>query len=151
MGHMTRDRNKYFLEMAEHVSTMSTCSRRRVGCVIVDNHFQVMSTGYNGVASGMPHCNEGNPCPAAEAESGADLDGCYAVHAEINALIQCRSPQDIDTIYVSVTPCVQCLKALMNTGCKTIVARHKYPNSMLGEWVRSGRSIRVIGEECDIM
>ena len=51
-------RDTYFMKMAALVAERSTCLRRSVGCVLVNGRHHVLATGYNGVASGLPHCNE---------------------------------------------------------------------------------------------
>lgn len=130
--------------MAELTAKRSTCLRRQVGCVLVDANNFVLSTGYNGVARGMPHCNEKtytdemtvgesipffhNACPAAFALSGTNLDGCHAIHAEQNALLQCRDVQKIHTCYTTASPCLTCVKLLMNTSCVDIVYLEEYPH-----------------------
>ena len=77
----------YFLKMAELAALRSTCARRQVGCVLVDSNNHVAATGYNGVPKGFVHCLD-VPCIGADAQSGTRLDECYAVHAEMNALLQ---------------------------------------------------------------
>ncbi|MEE9376623.1 MAG: hypothetical protein V3V33_01130 [Candidatus Lokiarchaeia archaeon] len=48
-------KDNYFMKIAEVVSMRSTCIKRNVGAVLVkDNH--ILSTGYNGAPSGLPHC-----------------------------------------------------------------------------------------------
>ena len=112
--------------LAKLVSTRATCMRRAVGCVLVDENGAVLATGYNGVASQMPHCNEGHPCLGAASPSGTNLDACQAIHAEQNALLQCADVNAIDTAYVTCTPCITCTKLLMNTECSRIIAAEKY-------------------------
>lgn len=119
-------KDEYFLAMAEHVATQSTCARRSVGCVLVNGKKRVLATGFNGVPRGFPHCNEGHPCPGAKAKSGEELHRCYSAHAEINALLQCPDVDDIETVYLTVSPCVECIKAILNTGATRIVFREEY-------------------------
>ena len=146
---MRPDKDEYFLGVANVIKTRATCIRRSVGCILVDKMGQILSTGYNGVAHGIPHCNEnvalkdllGKPdsdinvlsrefyphaCPAAYAASGQQLDGCQAIHAEQNALLQCADVQAIDTCYVTASPCVTCTKLLMNTSCWRIIFIEEY-------------------------
>lgn len=52
------------LEIAFTVSKRSTCSRRNNGAVIADSRGVVLSTGYNGSLSGMPHCDHECDCTA---------------------------------------------------------------------------------------
>ena len=151
--------DEYFLQMAELVATRSTCYRRAVGCVIVDAAHHVMSTGYNGVARGQPHCNEvtsivpnpllngrkaehweqetskvyGNLCEGALMPSGSALHMCQAVHAEQSALVQCRDILSIHTIYCTASPCVQCMRMILSTAVKRIVFRKEYPHAQSQE------------------
>ena len=132
---MRPDKDSYFLSMAELVATRSTCIRRAVGCVLVDARGHVLSTGYNGVAAGLPHCNHYVPlsitpmphrCFGAFPTGGGDLDGCDAVHAESNALLQCSDVYRIHTCYATLSPCIPCTKLLMNTGCTRIIFIEEY-------------------------
>lgn len=128
-------RDEYFTQMARLVSSRGTCIRRQVGCVLVNSRGHVLATGYNGVAAGLPHCrNTGNahdrPCEGAGAPSGAQLDRCEAIHAEQNALLQCHDVYDIETCYTTVSPCITCVKLLMNTGCGRIVFTEPYAHDV---------------------
>lgn len=118
----------YFLDMARLVSQRSTCVRRHVGCVLTNHRRHVLATGYNGVAAGLPHCMEGTMCKGAFAPSGTNLEGCEAIHAEQNALLQCKDVFDIDVCYVTASPCIHCVKLLLNTSCRRIVFRDEYPH-----------------------
>lgn len=126
--------------MAELVATRGTCLRRKVGAVTVNHRGHVLSTGRNGVPSGVPHCNDGHPCQGAGSSSGTDLHLCLAVHAEINALSQCRDVWEIDTVYVTASPCFDCTKALLTSGCKRIVFLAVYPHPAAEKlWKSTGR------------
>lgn len=135
---MRPNRDQWLSDMAELVARRSTCLRRSVGCVLVNRRGQVLATGYNGVARGQPHCNDEvvtvldpddviglvdhpHACGGAGSPSGTNLDACQAIHAEQNALLQCRDVEEIHTCYVTVSPCVTCTKLLLNTGCRRIV------------------------------
>ena len=85
----------YFLRMAELVSERGTCARRKVGCVFVNKKNHVIATGYNRNPSGFIHCIDKN-CEGAKSKSGTDLDKCEAIHAEQNALLQCKDVHEID-------------------------------------------------------
>lgn len=144
---MRPSREQYFLRMASLAATRGTCFRRQVGCILVNERGHVLATGYNGVAAGLPHCNEGkigeaprvgdqtfdimpinypNVCKGAMAPSGTNLEACEAIHAEQNALLQCRDAYEIHTCYVTHSPCVTCVKLLMNTSCKRIIFIDRY-------------------------
>lgn len=131
--------DEYFLEMAKLVSSRSTCARRSVGCVMVNDRNHIIATGYNGVASGLPHCTE-TPCEGADCLSGTGLDQCEAIHAEQNAIIQCRNTYEIHTVYCTTAPCVTCVKMLMNTTAQRIVFIEDYPHKKSKElWESVGR------------
>jgi dCMP deaminase len=135
---MRPSRDEWALGLAMVTARRSTCKRREVGCVLLNARGHVMGTGYNGVAAGQPHCNDTwrpyQACPAASAPSGTGLDGCQAIHAEQNALLQCRDPWSIDTCYVTASPCVTCIKLLLNTSCKRIVFLEEYPHGEARKW-----------------
>lgn len=148
---MRPSKEEYFLSIAALVSSRSTCLRKSVGCVLVNERGHILATGYNGVAMGAPHCNEQklikheqpvypNACPAARSASGSNLDGCEAIHAEQNALLQCKDVWDIHTCYTTNSPCVTCVKLLLNTSCKRIIFIHAYAHDEVSRelWHSSG-------------
>lgn len=139
-GSMNRPtRDDYFLYQAVVASLRYTCPRRSVGCVLVDHRFHVLSTGYNGVPRGMPHCID-SPCRAAGATSGAALDECEATHAEANALLQCPDVDTIWTAYCTTSPCIHCVKLLLNTTCERIVFIEPYSdNRPMNRWLSAGK------------
>ena len=131
--------DEYFLQMATLVAKRGTCVRRQVGCVLVDDKLHVLATGYNGVASGRPHCID-HPCEGAKMPSGQGLHLCQAIHAEQNALIQCREVHRIYAAFCTVSPCIQCVHMLMNTSCIRVVFRDNYPHTeSRNHWLASGR------------
>lgn len=137
---MRQSKDSYYLEHAKLVATRSTCARRSVGAILVDARGRILSTGYNGVASGRPHCNEGHPCPGACMPSGQGLDACEALHAEQNAILLLQDPWKVDTAYLTTTPCISCVKLLLGTSCQRIVAAEEYPHCESRVWwERAGR------------
>jgi dCMP deaminase len=128
----------YFSHIAAVVATRSACHRRHVGCVLTDSNNQILSTGYNGAARGVKNCESG--CLRDLVESGTYLDSCYAIHAEVNALLQCAETRLIHTCYVTASPCISCLKMLMNTHCQRIVFINVYPHPLSQQlWESMGR------------
>lgn len=117
-------RDEYFLELLDLVARRSTCARRAVGAIITDTDGHVLSTGYNGVPRLARHCID-VPCAGATDPSG-DTSRCAAVHAEANALLQCRDLRSAFTLYVSCEPCYQCAKLIANTLIVQIVCREEY-------------------------
>ena len=159
--------HEWAIALALTTSKRGTCLRRQVGCVLLDEDHFVLATGYNGVASGQPHCNEPDPlhisklrlvpvgdteekqltnlifphaCPAAFAESGTQLDGCHAIHAEQNALLRCGDPRAIHACYVTHSPCITCVKLLMNTWCQHIYFLEPYAHDEAAKalWLSKG-------------
>lgn len=133
-------RDEAGMELAAVWAQRGTCARRRVGCVLMDVEGHVLSSGYNGPASGQPHCVD-HPCPGAGRASGTGLDECEALHAEWNAIARCPDIARIHACYVSSSPCVTCVKMLMNTGCRRIVFGERYAHDGAAErlWVASGQ------------
>ena len=121
------NKTTYFLAMAKLVSTRGTCARRRVGCILVDKHGLVLATGYNGNGRGQGHCID-TPCEGANYKSGEGLEKCEAIHAEQNAILQCKNTEHIEKAYITLSPCVTCVKLLLNTSCKEIVYLEDYVN-----------------------
>ena len=126
--------DEYFMEMAEITAKRSTCLRRNVGAVIVqDKH--AMAAGYNGAPMGIKHCDERGGCLREELKipSGERHELCMALHAEQNAIIQAAAlGQSIDgaTMYVTHQPCVICAKMIINAGIKRIIVKEGYPDQL---------------------
>lgn len=144
---MRPSHEEWGLRLAEVVAQRATCLRRSVGCVLTNSRNQVLATGYNGRASGLPHCRDTGgaddyACAGSRAPSGTNLDGCEAIHAEQNALLQCRDVYAIEAAYVTVSPCVTCVKLLMNTGCKRIIFRERYAHDEQAMLLWAGREYR---------
>lgn len=114
------------MRMASVVATRATCVRRRVGCVLVNRRGHVLATGYNGRTAGAVHCFDA-PCAGASLPSGSGHDLCEAVHAEQNALLQCRDVFEMHTCYCTTVPCITCAKLLLNTSCERVVYLEPYP------------------------
>ncbi len=132
-------RDSVYMSMALDISLRSTCARRKVGCVLTDTRGHECGSGYNGVPSGWIHCID-TPCEGAISISGTDLSKCEAIHAEINALLHCKDVYNINTCYVVSSPCLDCIKVLLNTSCKRIVFIEEYPHPEARlRWQRDGR------------
>lgn len=133
---------QYMLELARLAATRTTCVRRGVGCVLINARGHVLAIGYNGVAHGQPHCNEGHTCQGADLPPGQDL--CEAIHAEQNAMLQCADPWQIDTAFVTLSPCKACCKLLLNTSCKRIVFLEEHTDPLSkAMWTAAGRTWQV--------
>jgi dCMP deaminase len=139
---MRQSHDQYYMAIAKTVSTRSTCSRRVVGCVIIDSFNHILSTGYNGVPRGAQHCTE-NKCGGAFFPTGQALDSCEAIHAEVNAVAQAHS-LDLHSIYVTVSPCMSCMKLILSTRCRRLVFGEIYDHKALDYWIDNGGKYELI-------
>lgn len=128
---MRLDEQTYFINIAKTVAMRSACLSRQVGCVLVDKHKHILATGYNGPPSGVEHCRQCH-----RKESGRDLYDCSAVHAEMNALLQCPNVNEIVTTYVTINPCMICARLLANTACQTVVFDEVYNNQSYADFTK---------------
>lgn len=123
---MRIDKHEYCMLMAKAASMRSTCMSRKVGAVLCDENYNILSTGYNGSPRKNINCSDAGVCYRSNSAAGKDLDLCIAVHAEINALIKCHDVDKINSIFTTTYPCIQCLKAILNTNCKQIFFLQDY-------------------------
>ena len=134
--------DQYFLDMAELVSRRSTCRRHKFGAVLVREK-QVLATGYNGAPRGMPHCDEiGCLRDILDIPSGKRHEACRAVHAEMNAIIQCAYhgvSTKGGTMYINAMPCIICAKMIINAGIQRVVIRGKYSDESGVELLQRAR------------
>ena len=132
--------DEYFLKIASVVAERSTCLRHHVGAVAVkDKH--ILSTGYNGAASGLKDCLElGCLRNEMNIPSGTRQEICRGIHAEQNVIIQAALhgvSLEGATIYCTNMPCILCAKMLVNAKIKRFVSFGKYADEsgveLLGE------------------
>jgi dCMP deaminase len=116
--------DEYFLMLAKLAATRSTCLAFPVGAVIVKNK-QVLATGYNGSPSGSPHCTAQGYCyPGLSSCDASKTMPSRAVHAEANAIAQAAKhgvSTDGASIYVTLEPCLSCLKLIISAGIKEVL------------------------------
>ena len=135
--------DQYFMTITQQVAERSTCNRAKVGAVIVRDR-NILATGYNGAPVGMPHCTEAG-CLIYESKTpyGEVEQNCFrTIHAEINAIAQAaKNGSNIkdSSIYVTHTPCIHCIKVLVNTGIKTVYYESPYKLDTLEEILRNTR------------
>jgi dCMP deaminase len=110
--------DKAYMAMAKEVANLSYCNRAKVGCLIVkDTH--IISEGYNGTPKGLP-----NVC-----EDSAFTTLRYVLHAESNAITKlARSTISSEgaTVYVTMAPCYDCCKLIIQSGIKRVVYKSNY-------------------------
>ena len=103
--------------MAKTISARSYDPRHQVGAVVVtEDNCQVLSIGYNGDQKG------GNNLPDSLEPGQSGF-----IHAEINALIKLdyNNPK-VKTLYITLSPCIHCAKAIINGGIARVVYRDAY-------------------------
>ena len=134
--------DKRFMELTVQVAAWSSCFKedRQVGAVIVKNK-RILSTGYNGAPEGVQSCKEKGECIrlAQCIPSGTQLEKCYSVHAEQNAIVSAaRLGVSLEgaTLYCTHQPCVICAKLIVNAGIKRVVYKDGYPDQFAVEVLR---------------
>ena len=126
---MRKGWDQYFMDIGREVASRATCDRKHVGAVIVRDR-NILSTGYNGSISGMPHCDE----------VGHMMENNHCIgtiHAEANAIIQAAKNGVMisgASIYTTASPCWPCFKMIANAGIQRIV---------YGEFYRDERIFQV--------
>ena len=110
--------DEYFMTIALLSAKRSKDPSTQVGACIVDDENKVVSIGYNG----MPrHCDD----TKLTWEKGEDLNNkyLYVCHAEFNAILNTRDGSHLNgcKIYVTLFPCNECAKAIIQTGIKKVI------------------------------
>ncbi|MGA9212768.1 deoxycytidylate deaminase [Kaistella sp.] len=110
-----------YLKMANEWAKLSYCKRKQVGALIVKDRM-IISDGYNGTPSGFENCCE-------------DDDGVthwFVLHAEANAILKLagstQSAKDA-TLYLTLSPCKECSKLILQAGIKKLVYVDDYKDN----------------------
>lgn len=109
--------DEYFMGLAHLSALRSKDPNTQVGACIVDEDNKVVSIGYNG----MPRGCQDNKMPWEREGGFLTTKYAYVVHAELNAIL--NSPRSVKncTLYVSLFPCNECAKAIIQSGIKKVV------------------------------
>lgn len=121
-----------YMKMTYPLADLSYAVRSKVGCVIVSPNGQIVSQGYNGMPCGMP-----NKCEYLD-NDGNMKTNTEVLHAESNAISKCAkfsSSTDKATMYVSLSPCIECSKLIVQSGIKRVV---------FGDWYRTTEGIKLL-------
>ena len=134
--------DEYFMGLA-HLSAMrSNDPSTQVGAVIVSGEHRVVSIGYNGFPNG---CSDDEFPWDREGDFGATKYP-YVVHAELNAILNSKNDLRGCSIYVSLFPCNECAKAIIQSGISRIVYESdKYADT--DATIASKRMLRAAGVE----
>lgn len=153
-----RDKNNYYLDIAETVLIRGTCLRRSYGAIIVKND-EIISTGYTGSPRGRKNCNDLGHClrEKLNVPRGTHYELCRSVHSEANAIIS-ASRKDMlgSTLYLvgkdsktgefveNANPCAMCKRMIINAGIEQVVIRdskNDYRVIEVQEWIDNDDSL----------
>ena len=129
--------DKRFMDMAELVSTWTSCARqgRAIGAIIVKDK-RILTTGYNGAPRGRKNCVDLGYCTREQLKvpRGERYELCRSVHAEANAIISAQRRDMVGaTIYLvgrdarsgellhDATSCPMCRRMIINAGIKGVL------------------------------
>ena len=109
--------DEYFMGLAHLSALRSKDPSTQVGACIVDGNNKVVSIGYNGFPRG---CSD-DEFPWEREGGMLETKYAFVVHAEVNAIL--NSPRSLAgcTLYVSLFPCNECAKAIIQSGIRKIV------------------------------
>ena len=110
-----------YLKMAKEWAKLSYCDRKKVGALIVKDRM-IISDGYNGTPSGEENCCE---------DEGGKTHW-YVLHAEANAILKLASSTQSAkgaTLYLTLSPCKECSKLILQSGIKRLVYIDQYSDT----------------------
>ena len=122
------EKDIFYMEFAKHSASKSKDPKTKVGSCLV-NDKRLLSIGYNGAPRGFP--DETVP---KDSDSKVLLENknAYMVHSELNAILNYGgSLNDLQgaTLYVTISPCHECAKVIIQTGIKRVVYLEDYHRS----------------------
>jgi dCMP deaminase len=133
-----RDKQNYYLDIAQTVLERGTCLRRNFGAIIVKND-QIVSTGYTGAPRGRENCCDRGECMREKLgiPRGERYELCRSVHAEANAIIAAARNDMIDAslylvgrnassgeLVADANSCAMCKRMIINAGITTVIIRN---------------------------
>ena len=153
-----RDKENYYLDIAETVLERGTCLRRNFGAIIV-RHDEIVSSGYTGAPRGRKNCIDMGVCvrETLKIPRGERYELCRSVHAEANAISSAsRSEMIGGTLYLvgkdaktgeyveNASPCSMCKRMIINAGISRVIIRNT-PNDFTAvyvqDWVENDGSL----------
>ena len=109
--------DEYFMGIAQLAAERSKDPNTQVGACIVNDDHKIVSVGYNG----MPRGVKDKDMPWAREGDFLDTKYPYVCHAELNAILNNVANLTDCTLYVTLFPCNECAKAVIQAGIKEIV------------------------------
>ena len=112
--------DEYFMSIALLSSLRSKDGNTKVGACIVSDDHKVLSLGYNGMPLGVS--DEEIPWAGSkENKPYLETKYPYVCHAELNAILNSNHNLKGSTLYVTLFPCNECTKAVIQAGIKKVV------------------------------
>ena len=111
------DWDEYFMAIAHLSARRSKDPHTRVGACIVNPEKRVVGLGYNG----FPYGCDDEEYPWQREGDYEDTKYPYVVHAELNAILNSIQNLSGCSMYVSLFPCNECAKAIIQSGIRTVV------------------------------
>ncbi len=126
------EKDIFYMEFAKHSASKSKDPKTKVGSCLV-NDKRLLSIGYNGAPRGFP-----DEIIPRDSDSDILLENknSYMVHSELNAILNYGgSLQDLQgaTLYVTISPCHECAKVIIQVGIKRVVYLEEYHRSKTWE------------------
>ena len=115
--------DKVYLEIAKTWATLSRAKRKQVGCIVVKNG-TIISDGFNGTPAGFD-----NNCEY-ETRFGYETKS-EVLHAESNAITKLAKStisSHGSTMYITISPCIDCAKLIIQAGIQRVVYGEIYRN-----------------------
>lgn len=110
--------DEYFMGVALLSAKRSKDPNTKVGACIVNSRKRIVGIGYNGFPMG---CDDDVFPWQSKSDSELDTKYPYVVHAEANAILNSSSSLEGATVYVSLFPCNDCAKLIIQSGIKEII------------------------------
>ncbi len=117
---------EYFMGVAQLSAKRSKDPNTQVGACLVNSRRRIIGIGYNGFPTG---CSD-DELPWSRDGGFLDTKYPYVCHAEMNAVTNASNKADLDgaTLYVSLFPCNECAKLMVQVGIREVVfLEDKYP------------------------
>jgi dCMP deaminase len=110
--------DEYFMGVSKLAGLRSKDPSTQVGACIVSGENKILSIGYNGFPTG---CSDDEFPWEREGSDPLETKYPYVAHSELNAILNYRGNLEGARIYVSLFPCNECAKAIIQSGIKTVV------------------------------
>lgn len=116
-GYLTWD--EYFMGVAELSGMRSKDPHTQVGACIVSSDNKILSMGYNGFPTG---CSDDEFPWNRDGDDPLNNKYFYTTHSELNAILNYRGGSlEGSKLYVTLFPCNECAKAIIQAGIKTVI------------------------------